>query len=498
MIRAFLTHRGGAYSVIMGFLAIPLLLSVGLGVDYARYLRAESHLQRLADAASLAMAASRAPDDASLRKIGNDFIAGNYDPDEVDNVQVASLNGTTERVDLTLKGSIPTTFMALGRIDRLDVRANSLAIRAVSGSVEVSLVLDNTWSMSEMADASTTKIAALKKAATDLVDEVFKDNDAPIKVGLVPYADYVNVGTQNRGASWLNVPAEYSVKHEGSCRTISSKQGECTAWAPKGTCTSNTDGVISTYPCGGQCTQRAPDVPITPYQSCSNDYVTNYTWYGCVGSRADGQNPILSDKQPSRRYPGYLDTSQHCLNPIVPLTDNKNTLVSAINGLTIENKQNGYRPSTYIPAGIMWGINQLSPSTPLTEGRAYDPKNVDPRKVMVLMTDGYNTLKFRASDGRPVAFSSGKEADERQQSNADAAALCDYARKKKMEIFSVAFIVANPAATAADKAKEDEARTLLQGCATDAQHYYDATNSEALAQAFSGIAQSLTNVRLAR
>jgi Flp pilus assembly protein TadG len=495
MIRAFLAERRGTYSVILAVCAIPLLLSVGLGVDYARYLRAGANLQRLADAASLAMAASRAPDEEALRKVGNDFIAANYATNEIDNIQVASLTGTTENVDLTLEGTIPTTFMGLANIQTLDIRANSLAIRAVSGSVEVSLVLDNTWSMSDMADASTTKIAALKKAATDLVDEIFKNNDAPIKVGLVPYADYVNVGTQNRGASWLNVPADYSVTHQGSCRTITSKRGACLAYAPQKTCTSNTDGVVSTYECGGGCTQWE-EIPVTPYQSCSNDYVTNYSWYGCVGSRANGQNPILDDGEPSYRYPGYLDTSQKCLNPIVPLTDNQNTLISAINNLIINI--NNYKPSTYIPAGIMWGINQLSPTAPLTEGKAYDPKNVNPRKVLVLMTDGYNTLQFRASDGRHIGFDGGREADERAQSNANAAALCAYAKKQNIEIFSVAFLVSNPSATADDKAKEDEARALLQGCATDAQHYYDATNSTALSAAFSGIAQSLTNVRLAR
>jgi Flp pilus assembly protein TadG len=496
MIRAFLADRRGAYSIVLALSAIPLLLSVGLGVDYARYLSAQARLQRIADAASLAMAASRAEDEDALRKVGNDYIAANYTGNEVENVRVASLAGTTERVDLTLEGTLPTTFMALGHIDTLDVRANSLAIRAVSGSVEVALVLDNTWSMSEMADASTTKIAALKKAATDLVNEVFKDNDAPIKVGLIPYADYVNVGTQDRGASWLDVDADYSVTHEGSCRTVTSKRGECIAWAPKGTCTSNTDGVVSTYPCGGQCTKYGPDIPVTPYQSCSNDYVTNYRWFGCIGSRANGQNPILNDGSPSYRYPGYVDTSQKCLNPIIPLTDDQNRLVSAIDDLIINI--GGYKPSTYIPAGIMWGINELSPSAPFTEGKAYDPKNVNPRKVMVLMTDGYNTLRFRASDGKHIGFSSGKEADQRAESNANAAALCDYAKKQNIEIFSVAFLVSNPSATADDKAKEDEARALLQGCATDAQHYYNATNSVALAEAFSGIAQSLTNVRLAR
>jgi hypothetical protein len=39
---------------------------------------------------------------------------------------------------------------------------------------------------------------------------------------------------------------------------------------------------------------------------------------------------------------------------------------------------------------------------------------------------------------------------------------------------------------------------MLQGCATDAEHYYDASDPEALLAAFSGIAQSLSQVRLAR
>ncbi len=203
-----------------------------------------------------------------------------------------------------------------------------------------------------------------------------------------------------------------------------------------------------------------------------------------------------TDGEPSLRYPGYLDTSQKCLSPIIPLTDSKNALLNAIDGLIINI--GSYKPSTYIPAGVMWGVNQLSPTAPFSEGLAYDPQNLKPRKVMVLMTDGFNTLQFRSSDGRHIGFDSNKQDAERQQSNANAAALCAYAKKQKIEIFSVAFIVSNAADTPDDKAKEAEAKTLLQNCATDAQHYYDATDSAALAAAFSGIGQSLTNVRLAR
>jgi hypothetical protein len=56
-----------------------------------------------------------------------------------------------------------------------------------------------------------------------------------------------------------------------------------------------------------------------------------------------------------------------------------------------------------------------------------------------------------------------------------------------VEIFSIAFMVG-----------DGGAKTMLQNCATDAEHYYDATDSAALAAAFAGIGQSLTNVRRAR
>jgi hypothetical protein len=489
MIRAFLTHRGGAYSVIMGFLAIPLLLSVGLGVDYARCLRAEAHLQRLADAASLAMAASRAPDDASLRKIGNDFIAGNYDPDEVDNVQVASLNGTTERVDLTLKGSIPTTFMALGRIDRLDVRANSLAIRAVSGSVEVALALDNTASMNDF-----DKIGTLKAAATSLVTNLFSDSDGGVRVGLVPYADNINVGAANRNASWLSIPSEYTTAAtEKVCRPSTYETVTSCKTYEKVSCTRTVDGVVKPATCNGQC--LAYNDPVTrEVTHCSGGAAAaSYTWKGCTGSRLSGTALVLNDLSPSIRYPGFLDRdgNKSCLSEITPLTDDQDRIQNAIAGMTTSSP--GYTANTYIPAGLIWGINMLSPTAPLTDGAPYDPKNLNPRKVIVLMTDGLNSRKVVRSGSNKGGYQNipivgdAPDPDQAAQVNEDTETVCNYAKSKNIEIFSIAFMV-----------DDGDAKTMLQGCATDAQHYYDAANSEALAQAFSGIAQSLTNVRLAR
>lgn len=488
MTRAFFADRRGAYSVIMALCTIPLLLSVGFGVDYARYLKAQAHLQRVADAASLAMAASHAADEDALRKVGNDYIAANHDSNDVDNVQVASLTGTPERVDLTLEGTLPTTFMALGHINTLEVKANSLAIRAVSGSVEVALVLDNTASMND-----NNKIGTLKSAAKDLVTNLFSDSDGGVRVGLVPYADNINVGTANRNANWLSIPTEYVTQPAPRvCQNVTvTRNGACLR-SESYSCTQTIDGVVKEKQCS-RCVERAPSTTTVEYQCTGGGDPVTHSWKGCIGSRLSGTALVLDDQSPSIPYPGFLDTGNNksCLSEITPLTDNQSTVQTAISGMTTSSP--GYAANTYIPAGMIWGINMLSPAVPLTNGAAYDPKNIDPRKVIVLMTDGLNSRKVVRTGGNKGGYQNipiignGPDPDQAAQVNEDTDTACNYAKSKNVEIFSIAFMVDDGAA-----------KTMLQNCATDSQHYYDATDSAAMLAAFQDIGQSLTNVRLAR
>jgi hypothetical protein len=69
----------------------------------------------------------------------------------------------------------------------------------------------------------------------------------------------------------------------------------------------------------------------------------------------------------------------------------------------------------------------------------------------------------------------------------DTSKLCDYAKSKKIEVFTVAFAVTDA-----------DTKTMLQGCASGSDHYYDATDSAALAAAFQAIGQSLTSLRLSQ
>jgi hypothetical protein len=183
-------------------------------------------------------------------------------------------------------------------------------------------------------------------------------------------------------------------------------------------------------------------------------------------------------------YPGLLATSQRCLTPITPLTDRKATVTAAINALVVN--VGGYRPETYIPSGLIWGVNVLSPTAPMTEGAAYGQNNTRPRKIMVLMTDGENTLRFNPSNGlhqTPSAGNAGR--NQLTATNNDTTALCNYAKSKNIEVYTVALAVSS-----------NTARDLLSACASQVDNYFDVRDTALLEEAFLGIAASIYKVRI--
>lgn len=469
--------------MVLAIMTLPLLLSIGLGVDYVRYVSAKQHLQDLADSASLAVAASPEREEAKLRDLAAKMVIGNAASNRIENVTVVSLDIKDDKVDLGLDGNIPTYFMGLANVHRLDVDASALAVRAVTGSVEVALVLDNTDSMK-----ANDKIGTLKVAAKDLVGKLFGENNASVRIGLVPYADNINIGMDSRYASWVSVPDDYTetIKATGECKEITHKNGQCLRYNPVKTCTGTRDGVPYSEQCGGGCAEYEQIKLDKPKQQCPQDTVNNYAWKGCIGSRVADAKLVLDDQSKAIRYPGFLDKGKNmsCLTEIVPLTNKAATVQSAIQGMITSNT--GYLPNTYIPSGVIWGINMLSDTAPLTEGAAYDPDNKKPRKVMVLMTDGLNS-RMVVTTGAKVGTYQNANAKQQTQVNADTETACAYAKSKNIEIFSVSFMV-----------YDEAAKAMLQKCASGPDHYYDATDSEKMLAAFSGIAQSLSQVRLAR
>lgn len=502
VLKAFLRDRAGNFAMMAAIAAVPVMVSVGLAIDYAGASRSQARMQRIADITSLALASSRLSDKAAVQKMADNLVKANATPAEYASMKIASLTTSNDQVSVRLNSTYTPNFAGLMNLKQVDLAVKSVASRSMVGSVEVALVLDNTWSMSEADAKGVKKIDALKSAGKALVDQLFANEGADVRVAVVPYADYVNVGTENRNASWLSVPADSSVTTPESCKEVSSEQ-VCVKSKPSYTCTSTTDGVTTTGTCGGGCETYETRTYDPPQRRCTKASTTNYKWFGCVGSRLTN-SARLSDASPSTPYPGYTTTSQGCPTPILTM----NTIKTAVQAKVAAMTPNigGYKPSTYIPAGLIWGLNVLSPSAPFTDGAAYDPSNRKPRKVMVLMTDGDNTMRYNnnakngadSTDGthKGISFNSdgtlsAASAKQVAATNADTASLCDTIKSndRAIEVFTVALMVDN-----------DDAKTMLQNCASNSKgtfdHYYPADDSAALAAAFNNIGQKLSVVRL--
>lgn len=55
-LREFSNHKGGSIATIIGLIAVALMLSYGLAIDYSSLRKLESNLQNAAHAAALASA----------------------------------------------------------------------------------------------------------------------------------------------------------------------------------------------------------------------------------------------------------------------------------------------------------------------------------------------------------------------------------------------------------------------------------------------------------
>ncbi|WP_374513320.1 pilus assembly protein TadG-related protein [Brevundimonas sp.] len=481
LVRRLRRSETGNVAMIFA-LALPVLIVMGgAALDLQRAAAARSAAQDAADAAVLAAAASRSQDLASMTGVVRNYLVENLDDRYLDGPPSSEVDAPREaHLRVQLEGAVPTLFLGIVGISEMPVVVSATATRGAAEEVELALVLDNTWSMSDRDGTGTRKIDALKSAARLLVNELMQDDGGKVRVGVVPYADYVNVGTANRNQPWVSVPADYTTTSQRTCQTRTTRQ-VCTRDPTPRTCTRTVDGVPESYNCTpSTCTTET----VAPYEQCSGGGTSRYRWYGCVASRTEGIMR-LTDAHPEKPYPGLLSTSQNCLTPITPLTDRRNTVISAIDSLIVN--VGGYRPLTYIPSGLIWGVNVLSPTAPFEDGDAYDAANRKPRKILVLMTDGENTLRFNPSNGRHVtpSGSGNSGAQQLRATNDDTAAICAYARSQEIEVFTVALAVSS-----------GTARNLLEDCASDAEHYFDARDTAALRDSFAAIAASINRVRL--
>lgn len=456
--KKFLKNRSGNVAITFGFAAVPLVAVMGIAVDYIQASQLQAKFLMAADNGGLAAAQSDAVSDEELKKIvlqylkKNGVMKGNFSKPVV---KVTELDNGNLRVKLTSK--MNTNMMRIVGRDTVDVSATSIISREF-GDMDVALVLDNTGSM------DGRKLATLKDASKNLVQTLHaaKDPTSEIRIGLVPFSDYVNIGMNNRHKSWANIEPDRTnrVRKSRWKREVLRKYN-C-RWKTR---YYYRDGVRKSY----------------TYQSCKYKYgrkykeyywhTTKVRWRGCVGSRNYPWN--TRDERPSYRIPGIMNRS--CSQPLTELTDSKNEVISNINSMRASG-------STYIPAGLMWGWRVVSDAEPFANNGGSGSSSGSQKKrqrAIVLMTDGENTV----SPTYPEHYGNNKTVADRLTSE-----ICENIKNSDEEItvYTVAFEVS-----------DNSTRNMLRACATSPSHYFNADNSAELAKSFQKIAKSLAQLRIA-
>jgi Flp pilus assembly protein TadG len=535
LIRRFLDDERGVTAVIFSIIFSILFFVIALSLDYMGATREQQRQQSAIDAAALAGShyLGLANEDVDGPEAAQRFFRENMGQGSQAEIAV-TLDGAAGKLEATadnkyltrlLKAILPTRL----RKEQLDIGVRSTVVKG--DRVEVAMALDNSGSM------SGTKIQALKQAAKDAVGIIFSGSDSAddVRIGLVPFAASVKVGTNQNNANWLYKGSEaalsYPLFSDGTGKSrfdVLADMGQ--SWA----------GCVEARPAPYDTNDAVPDAddantmfapmfaPDEPddgnaaaagygTSDYSNNYLSDFggtcptpeqvcvSWRTRNGTRTcrtygpaplgvvEAQNRSCKYKNatPSTNFEGSASgPNQSCTTPAVtPLTSDRVKLVAEIDKLVANGNTN-------IPEGAAWAWRVLSPTAPFIEGRSYDDRSN--KKIMIVMTDGDNMFATRPTHNASVyaAYGYGAQnrlsqrysaADFNSALNAKTLSVCGNAKQEGITVYTIAFGTEISAT----------GLQLLEDCASSERHAYIASDETALINTFQNIAREISRLRVA-
>ena len=398
----FRSDEGGAIAIFVLFVFVMMVLFGGIAVDVMRFEMRRVALQETMDRATLAasnvvLPVSQSPQSVALEWFNKAGLGDGLTFDYA--TPVITGEATASSRTATIKSQVRSYnwFMHMLDVPYFEGPTVSTAQQGVS-KIEVMMVLDITGSMAENS-GSTTKIAALRQAATNFVTilkyskdssgayTINKDPNNLISIGMVPYSSNVNipVGLRNQFAvshlSWWEGVANQGVPNINCFEIPESTYGQ--------TALSTTDAIP--MQAVAQTASGNPRATITGIGSGS----TTATNGGSVNISFTGA------AEPSKNTNSY--TCNHGDNFSTGADETASNLVmlptTDIAALKTQINQLNPRGTTSIAVGMRWGTalldqtarpiyTALRSSEPAMAGRPADNSDNDTRKIIVLMTDG--------------------------------------------------------------------------------------------------------------
>ena len=290
-LAAFGSNERGSVKLLVALSTPVLLLMTGAGLDTAELYRSKINFQNAVDAGTLMAAKTLAATGSTTKAAaaGEEIFFGNIRNIAAD-IADASIEfdmGTGDCVSTpvvsvaTLRKRVFFAFMRAamtdvvghgGRQGIIDSSKKptedqemvnmtaSAEVECGSDTIEIALVLDNSGSM-----GSGGKIDTLRSAAADLVNTLHttmgqQSRPDPIKFSLVPFSGMVNVGPNNKNASWMDTTGVGTYHHQ------------YLDW----------DSDPSAVQVGGSY-RTASGTPLTRFTLYDN--LPGISWNGCVESR---------------------------------------------------------------------------------------------------------------------------------------------------------------------------------------------------------------------
>jgi Flp pilus assembly protein TadG len=525
--RAFLSNRDANVAMMFGLSLIPMTIAAGAGVDMSRAMIVKSSMTEALDAAALAVASTNGLTTAQMNALAQNYFNANYkiDPSYGTPAPV-SVSTVGQSVTVTTHLPMPTILMSVVGMNSVDVNSSSTVVWGQT-KLWVSLVLDNTGSMTQTDGTGTSKISALKTAVGQLLTMLqgASTNPGDVEAAIIPFSKTVNVGTANVNATWIDwtdwlaapsggAPASL-VGPGDSCPWTTGTNGfTCQTTPTNGSSTTGTipnSGTYKGYICpsqvstynsatgqGGhdfngcytsvatgstQTVATGSSATCGSHHNCSctgsgsskvckaslynHVWTTNSTstWDGCIMDRT--QSYDVDNTTPSAAGTLFpAENAYSCVPSVLGgLSYNWTALTTEVNAMTAQG-------STNQTIGLDWGWMAQTPGNPLSAPTL--PANTT--QYIILVSDGLNTQDRWSGDG----------SNEDSGTDARMALACSNAKAAGFIIYTVYV----------DLAGTQGNSTVLQNCASDANKYFDLTTSGAIITTLNQIGQQITNVRV--